>query len=180
MKFLVLIFTLFSTLAFAGPNREIGFDIGVLKTQVTPSNPSSGSTKMYIKGGTIALLSSAGVETSVPQKEVINVFTKQNYVAMYTIASGAVVDFDNGNGIVLSAPNSASVTLNNLADGGSYNLLITEGVARTYSFTANKKEGGALTVRCSPVLAQTTSAKHALFNFLRAGNNLYCTWIGDL
>ena len=99
---------------------------------------------------------------------------------MYTYATGASVDFDNGNGVQLTAPGGSAITLTNVADGGSYNVLIVDGTVRTYSFTATKKESGSLTVRCSPTLAATTSTKHALFNFLRSGSILYCTWIGDL
>ena len=96
------------------------------------------------------------------------------------ISTGEIADLDNGNQVNFVAPAGTAITLNNAIDGGVYNMFITDGTARTYTVTINKKESGALTVKCSPVIAATTASKHAMFTFTRIGNNAYCSWAGDL
>lgn len=178
-----ILFFLISLDLFAAMGSNATKEIDVIQAKTlgsTPSTPGSGRNKIYVKGGNVKLLNSSGIENNIPNTNEINQFSKQNYVSIYTYASGASVDFDNGNGVQLSSPGGASITLSNIANGGTYNVIITDGTARTYSFTATKKESGSLTVKCSPALAATTASKHALFNFFRSGDNLYCTWVGDL
>ena len=110
----------------------------------------------------------------------IHEYSKQQVIQLQTISTGAIADLDNGNQVNFVAPAGTAITLNNAINGGVYNVFITDGTARTYTFTINKKESGALTVKCSPVIAATTASKHAMFTFTRIGNNAYCSWAGDL
>lgn len=52
--------------SFAASTREIGFDIGVLKTLGgTPTSPGAGKNKVYVKDGDLKLLDAAGTEKSI-------------------------------------------------------------------------------------------------------------------
>lgn len=52
--------------SFAASTREIGFDIGVLKTLGgTPASPSAGKNKVYVKDGDLKLLDAAGTEKTI-------------------------------------------------------------------------------------------------------------------
>lgn len=50
------------------------------------------------------------------------------------IASGATVDLSLSNNHLLKAPGGAALTLQNLADGGTYTLVIEDTTVRTYTF----------------------------------------------
>lgn len=59
--------SLMTTLVFAaGKDREIGFEIGVLKALITtPTTPAASKAKIYFKDGEIKLLKSDGIERVV-------------------------------------------------------------------------------------------------------------------
>lgn len=52
----------------------------------------------------------------------------------YLLSSGAIVDFTNGSTQILAAPGGSTITLNNMQDGGSYTVIISDITPRTYTF----------------------------------------------
>ncbi|MFN7905230.1 MAG: beta strand repeat-containing protein [Pseudobdellovibrionaceae bacterium] len=90
-----------------------------------------------------------------------------------TVAVGATVDFNTGNTQVLSAPGGSTITLNNMQDGGSYTLVITDTTSRTYSFA------NCASSKWAPAAASTSG--QTVFSILRvtiAGTvTCYISWI---
>jgi hypothetical protein len=79
----------------------------------------------------------------------------------YVVATGATVDFNNGNVQVLQAPGGSAITLNNMVDGGAYTLIIMDGTSRTYTFT------NCTNSRYQPTNAATTSTKYSIYTILK-------------
>ncbi|MFN8945207.1 MAG: hypothetical protein ACK5WZ_11375 [Pseudobdellovibrionaceae bacterium] len=90
-----------------------------------------------------------------------------------TVAVGATVDFNTGNTQVLSAPGGSTITLNNMQDGGSYTLVITDTTSRTYSFA------NCTSTRWAPAAASTSG--QTVFSILRvtiaSTVTCYISWI---
>jgi len=78
-----------------------------------------------------------------------------------TVASGNAVDFANGNVQVLSSVGSSTIALSNMVDGGSYTLVITDGVARTYAFS------GCTDARFIPDNGPTISGKYSTYSIMK-------------
>jgi hypothetical protein len=99
--------------------------------------------------------------------------TGQIRSAQNTIASGATVDFNSGNTQVLSAPGGSTITLNNMQDGASYTVLVTDTTSRTYSFS------NCTSTRWAPQQAPTTG--QTVFSILRVTIGVtvtcYVSWI---
>ena len=87
--------------------------------------------------------------------------TGQIYSGQYNVATGAAVDFNNGNLQVLASVGQTDITLSNMKDGGSYVLVITDTTQRTYTFT------NCTTSKFSPANASTTSGTMSTYNILK-------------
>lgn len=135
---------------------------------------------MFMDNAYSGIARTASDKDAISKKNEVNIHTKQSVMQLQTISTGAIADLDNGNQVSFSAPGGTAITLNNAINGGVYNVFVTDGTARTYTFTINKKETGALALKCSPVIAATTASKHAMFTFTRIGDNAYCSWTGNL
>lgn len=101
----------------------------------------------------------------------------QIFSEQYIVASGATVDFNNGNFQILQSPGGSNITLNNMKDGGSYVVLITDTVSRTYTFT------NCTNSRFNPLNGATTLNAHTIYNIMKVtiSSNTYCyiSWSSD-
>jgi hypothetical protein len=99
----------------------------------------------------------------------------QVYASQYIVSSGATVDFNNGNVQVVQSPGSSSLTLNNMKDGGSYTLIITDTTARQYTFA------NCTNSKYVPANDTTTAGSHSIYTILKVtvGGSAYCyiTWV---
>lgn len=107
--------------SFAASTREIGFDIGTLKTQsTTPANPSSGKNKIYVKDGNLKLLDSTGSEKSIGSAESDNFISDPGAELVNTSCvtyadAAAILPVDGIGGVPnVTATNSTSSPLSGL------------------------------------------------------------------
>lgn len=108
-----------------------------------------------------------GIGTAAPDArlEVKGQIVSQEFV----VASGANVDFANGNSQRLQSPAGNSIALSGMVAGGNYNIVIEDTTSRTYTFT------GCGTMYWSPASAATTG--RSIFSIYRAGSSAcYIGW----
>lgn len=119
----------------------------------------AGSGKINYNGGNV------GIGTALPSEKLDvtgNLHSSgQAYTSQYVVATGATVDFDNGNLQILQSVGQAAITLNNMKDGGSYVLVITDAAARTYTFT------NCTQAKFAPINADTTLNTISIYNILK-------------
>ena len=90
--------------------------------------------------------------------------------AVYS-TSGATIDWNNGNVIILTgAP--GSYTFNNMKEGGAYTLIVQNTTSGQYNFSQT-----GLTFKFLPANAATTAGKDTVYTFIRAGSTVYVSWI---
>lgn len=101
--------------------------------------------------------------------------TGQMYASQYIVSTGSTVDFNNGNVQVVQSPGSSSLTLNNMKDGGSYTLIVTDTTARQYTFA------NCTNSKYVPANDVTTPGSHSIYTILKVtvGGSAYCyiTWV---
>jgi len=104
----------------------------------------------------------------------------------YNTYTGAVtcgttsVDFSTGNFYTIApsgavAAGTCNIALDNMQNGTSYTIVIT-GNATTNAVTWNWT-GTGLTFKYVPANAATTAGKDTVYTFIKAGNNVYVSWI---
>lgn len=133
------------------------------------STLGSGTTteKFRIKGS-----GQVGVGTSTPTSKlhVIGDITSEANV----IASGAAVNLSLSNTHVLQSVGGSTITLSNMANGGTYTLILQDQTSRTYSFA------GCANTKFSPASSATTAATDTIFGLttVKVGGAWYCyvTW----
>lgn len=84
------------------------------------------------------------------------------------IASGAVVDLSLSNNHLLKSPGAAVISLQNLSDGGTYSVFISDGTSRTYTFS------GCSNAYYSPANSPTTLRSVYTISVLVDGANTDC------
>jgi hypothetical protein len=85
--------------------------------------------------------------------------------------SGTSIDWSLSN-IAYTTANCGAFTFSNMQDGGSYTLAVQGATSATCSFSHS-----GLTFKLPVGHGATTASKHTLYSFLRAGSNVYVTWI---
>jgi hypothetical protein len=90
---------------------------------------------------------------------------------VYNAGSGTSIDWAQSN-IAYTSANCGAFTFSNMQDGGSYTLVVQGATAATCSFSHS-----GLTFKLPVGHGATTVSKHTLYSFLRAGSNVYVTWI---
>lgn len=89
------------------------------------------------------------------------------------------VNFNNGN-IQSNSVGAGTLSLDNMVDGGSYTLVLTNSTGGTYTLSAS----GVTSWRCSPVCTSNavtvTAGKHTVVSLFKVGSIGYVSWIRDL
>ena len=88
---------------------------------------------------TILASGAVGVGNPAPGEELAvtgnTQISGQAYTGQNIIAAGSTVDFNSGNTQILQAVGASAITLNNMKNGATYNVIITDNTSRTYTFT---------------------------------------------
>lgn len=89
------------------------------------------------------------------------------------------VDFNSGN-IQTNSIAAGTLVLNNMVDGGSYTLVLTNATGGNYVLSGS----GVTTWRCAPACASNTvtvtATKHTIVSLFKIGTTGYVSWIKDL
>ncbi len=144
-------------------------DISGLTTAASPT--FAGTT--ITGGANLATVSgNVGVGTSGPSAKLDVSGQIRSSDAGTTKANAvAAIDWNNGN-LQTTSVDCQAMTFTNMLDGGSYTLVVTGSGSGTCSFSQS-----GLTFKSVPALSATTASSHSVFTFLRAGNNVYVSWI---
>jgi hypothetical protein len=95
------------------------------------------------------------------------------YSAVFDTGSTTTVDFNNANVLITSVTPPATITLNNIQNGGSYTLIDTcTNVAGQFTFSA-----AGLTFKYQPANGSTTAGTQTVYTFIRGGSTVYVSWI---
>jgi hypothetical protein len=161
----------------ANGGNSTGADISIGTTDNKAfSFMANNTTAMTISQG-----GNVGIGTASPTDK-LNVAGNTRVLGQATaqqnvVATGATVDFNNGNVQVLQAPGGSAITLNNMVDGGAYTLIITDATSRTYTFT------NCTNSRFQPSNAATTASKHTIYTILKvtvsSATWCYINWSSD-
>ena len=118
-----------------------------------------------------------GIGTTAPNAK-LKVDGGQIAADQNVIASGATVDFNNGNVQVLQSVGGTAITLNNMVDGAAYTLIITDATARTYTFT------NCTNSHFTPTNGATIASKHTLYTILKvtisSATHCYISWLPNI
>jgi hypothetical protein len=99
----------------------------------------------------------------------------QVYASQSIVATGATVNFDTGNVQILQAPGSSTLTLNNMKDGGSYTLIITDTTSRQYTFS------GCTNAKFVPANDLTTAGTQSIYTITKvtisSATYCYISWV---
>ena len=118
-----------------------------------------------------------GIGTTAPNAK-LKVDGGQIAADQNVIASGATVDFNNGNVQVLQSVGGTAITLNNMVDGAAYTLIITDVTARTYTFT------NCTNSHFTPSNGSTVASRHTIYTILKVtistATHCYISWLPDL
>ncbi|MCX6109562.1 MAG: hypothetical protein NTZ90_08170 [Proteobacteria bacterium] len=127
------------------------------------STPTNG---MIISGN-------VGIGTTAPTS-ALNV-QGQIVSNLTTIATGAVVNFATGNVQLLQSVGGTAITLNNMIDGASYTVIVSDPTSRTYSFT------NCTNTHFDPPNDVTASSSRTVYTILKttesAATHCYISWV---
>lgn len=96
---------------------------------------------------------------------------------VYNAGAATTFDWNNGN-LQYTTASCGTFTFSNMYDGGSYTLVVKGTTSGTCSFSQTVPDSlstGAFLFM--PAILPTTGGKQTVFTFLRAGNDVYVTWI---
>jgi trimeric autotransporter adhesin len=96
-----------------------------------------------------------------------------------TITGGtSTVNWNNGNSISTDYNCASPITLDNLTDGGTYTLVITDAGTTQCSFATTTTGTGAGTVsyRFRPANGLRTASSHSIYTLMRVGSVVYVSW----
>lgn len=100
-------------------------------------------------------------------------FTVTGQAVSNAVDAGAatVFNFNSGN-LQHTTASCAAMTLSNMVDGGSYTVVVKGTTSGTCVFSH-----AGLVFHYFPVNAATTNGTQSVYTMLRAGNDVYVTWI---
>jgi hypothetical protein len=191
----VLVKTLTSANIFVGNVSNVATgvavtgDIGISNTGVTSItagvivdadiNGSAAITRSKLANGTvntIAYNNSTGVmsdSTNLKWDSTNKQLTVTGQAAsnVYNNIASTTFDFNNGN-VQYTSANCGAITLQNMVDGGSYQVIIQGATSGTCTFSH-----AGLTFRYAPANGVTTAASHSVYSMTRIGTIVYVSWI---
>ncbi|MCM2282619.1 MAG: hypothetical protein NDI61_12320, partial [Bdellovibrionaceae bacterium] len=133
-----------------------------------------GTSQLVVSGGNVGV----GMTGPVEKLDVtgnIKATSGQVYSAQNVVATGATVDFNAGNVQILEAPGAAALTLNNMKDGASYTLIVTDTTSRTYTF------GNCTNPHFVPDNGPTTVGSQTIYTVVKvsiaSATHCYISWI---
>lgn len=142
-------------------------------TQIEFATTGTGSTNLYTRM-TIDPYGSVGIGTSAPNAKLhVNggQILSTNASGIVEVNASASIDWNKGNVQTLTA-DCSSTAFANMLDGGTYTLVIKETGTSTCAFSQT-----GLTFHLPPDHGARTSGKHTVYTFLRAGADVYVSWI---
>ncbi len=138
------------------------------------SNTTRGHLGFYTRGisGTLTQKmiidqdGNVGIGTTVPNAtlNVVGQIVSREAI----VASGATANFALGNAQVLQSVGGATITVQNMQDGGQYTITIEDVTSRTYTFS------GCSTSYFSPTNGPTQN--RSVFTILKHSTGCYITW----
>lgn len=96
-----------------------------------------------------------------------------------TITSGtSTIDWNNGNAISTDYNCASNISFNNLRDGGTYTLVITDtGTTQcNFSTTTTGLDANTVTYRFKPTNTTRTATSHTIYTLMRVGTIVYVSW----
>lgn len=123
---------------------------------------ASPSTALAVTGTVTSTNMNLGATGTTGALSVVGTIVSQ----VHNAGAATTIDWRNSNvQYVSTAP--GAVAFENMADGGSYTLVCTSATAGTFTFSQS-----GLTFKFKPANAATT-----VYTFIRAGANVYVSWI---
>jgi hypothetical protein len=89
--------------------------------------------------------------------------------------TGTSIDWNNGN-VQTTSASCGAITFSNMLEGGSYTLIVTGATAGTCTFSQTSPDTLS-TFKFVPGNGATIASTSTIYNFLRAGNIVYVSWI---
>jgi hypothetical protein len=149
---------------FLASGAVVNFDNGdVMATHSTNKLAFAGASSGYTFDANVAI----GSTTPSAKLDVSGAILSR----VYNAGSGTTIDWANSN-VAYTSASCGAFTFSNMQDGGSYTLVVKGGTSGTCSFTHS-----GLAVKLPTDHGATTASKHTVYSFLRAGTDLYVTWI---
>jgi hypothetical protein len=96
-----------------------------------------------------------------------------------TITGGtSTINWSNGNSISTDYNCNTNLTMNNLRDGGTYTLVVTEAGTTQCSFdtTTTGTDAATVSYRFKPANAARTATSHTVYTLMRIGLVVYVSW----
>lgn len=96
-----------------------------------------------------------------------------------TLTGGtSTVDWNTGNAISTDYNCASSVTMNNLRNGGTYTLVVTDtGTTQcTFGTSTTGTDAATVTYRFKPANAARTTTSHTVYTLMRVGTVVYVSW----
>ncbi|MGZ3789983.1 MAG: hypothetical protein ACXVLQ_15710 [Bacteriovorax sp.] len=135
--------------------------IGALNLTYTPFNLTDATNKSYVDTGDTGLQNQINAQQSQITK-ITSIFD-----------NGTSLNFDLNNGVTqFTAASCGAATLTNMANGGTYTIIIKGTTSATCTFTQT-----GLTFRYVPGNTATVSNSMTVYSFLRAGNDVFVNWV---
>lgn len=127
----------------------------------------AGTNQLVLVSGAVGV----GTATPTAKLEIAGQARSISSTGAAQINNLASVNWNNGNAQSLSV-DCATTTFDNMLDGGTYVLAITETGTSTCTFSQ-----AGLSFYYNPVNGPRTSGKRTVYSFQRIGNDVYVSWI---
>lgn len=155
-----------------------GLAVGTTQLVVSGGNVGIGAApaaeKLEVSGNVKAtrMIANTATTTSATVEVGGQILSK-----VYNAAAATAINWNNGN-LQYTTATCGAFTFSNMYDGGSYTLVVKSTTSGTCSFsqaTPDVLAAGAFLFM--PAIAATAPGKQTVFTFLRAGSNVYVTWL---